>query len=479
MREMSPRMRSVLQISTADAGGGAEKLAHDLHQAFRARGICASLTVGYKRTEGFGVLKMDSNAQRNWWARIWIRLGNLFAVRGCDPTPIGWRRRFHLLGQPRRLLNVLRGREDFDFPATWRLLEQTPERPDMVHGHNLHGEYFDLRALPWLSQQVPLVLTLHDAWLLSGRCAHSFTCERWRVGCGLCRDLSIYPNSRRDATAFNWRRKHDIYKRSRLYVATPSRWLMDRVRESMLMDGTVDSRVIPYGVNLSAFQPADRRIARAELGLPEDARLLLFVANGIRQNPWKDYRTLRAAIALVAERLPQMAVQFLALGEDAPPERIGAAEIRFVPYQKESAKVARHFQSADLYVHAARVDTFPTTVLESLACGTPVVATAVGGIPEQVKSLDSSVGGTTFDPTEATGLLTLPGDPESLAMGIVTLLQDDELRRTLGVNAGVDARHRFDLERQASDYLSWYDECIDKHRRAVEKRGRDAMPRFA
>jgi glycosyltransferase involved in cell wall biosynthesis len=461
---------SVLQISTADAGGGGEKVAYDLHSAYRACGLAAWLAVGSKRTNDPLVAKMDSEAYRGGWARLWVRLSYLIAPPADDSSRAAWlRRRIQLLGQPRRLLDVERGREDFDFPATWRLMDLAPDRPDVIHGHNLHGSYFDLRALPWLSHEAPLVLTLHDAWLLSGHCAHSFACERWRIGCGLCPDLTIYPSVRRDATAWNFRRKRKIYAASRLYIASPSHWLMDRVSQSMLMDGEVDSRVIPNGVNLSVFRPADRPIVRAELGLRQDARVLLFVANGIRQNIWKDYRTLRAAIALVAERLPGMPILFLALGEDSAAERIGAAEIRFVPYQNASAKVAQHFQAADLYVHAARVDTFPTTVLESLACGTPVVATAVGGIPEQVKSLDSRFGGATCGPGEATGLLTPSDDAESLAAGIVTLLDNDDLRCTLGVNAEVDARLRFDLDRQANDYLSWYDECLDAHRRVVEK----------
>ena len=74
----------------------------------------------------------------------------------------------------------------------------------------------------------------------------------------------------------------------------------------------------------------------------------------------------------------------IALGETAPSEQIGDIEIRFVPYQKDPEQVARYHQAADIYIHPARADTFPTTIIEALACGTPVVATAVGGIPEQI-----------------------------------------------------------------------------------------------
>jgi glycosyltransferase involved in cell wall biosynthesis len=348
------------------------------------------------------------------------------------------------------------GREDFNFPGSRKLLQLPPQRPDIVHCHNLHGNYFDLRMLPRFSREVPVILTLHDAWLLSGHCAHSFACERWRMGCGACPDLTIYPVIRRDATAYNWRRKRDIYRRSRLYVATPSHWLMDKARQSMLSPAILQARVIPYGVDTSSFHPANRELARAELGLPPNADVLLFTANGIRRNIWKDYVTMREALARLAAFRNDRQVLFIALGEDAPPETIGHAEVRFVPYQKDAQRVARYYQAVDVYVHAAKADTFPNTVLEALACGTPVVATAVGGIPEQIED-------------GVTGFLTPMGNSEMMADRVVRLLTDHDLRGRMGAQATGIAQRRFDLNRQVNDYLGWYQEIVEH--RNVERFG--------
>jgi glycosyltransferase involved in cell wall biosynthesis len=351
------------------------------------------------------------------------------------------------VAQPDRRLAFYCGVEDFHFPGTARLLTLTWPRPDIVHCHNLHGDYFDLRMLPWLSQQVPLVLTLHDAWLLSGHCAHSFGCEKWKIGCGHCPDLTIYPALHRDATAHNWRRKREIYTRSRLYVATPSRWLMQKVEQSMLALAVVEARVLPNGVDLSVFHPADRREARAALGIPQDVKVLLVTGVQLRQNIWKDYSTLRDAVALTSERLYGEGLLLIALGEDAPPERIGQAEIRSIPYQADRATVARYYQAADVYVHAARADTFPNAVLEALACGRPVVATAVGGIPEQV------------DDTR-TGFLVSAGDAQGLAARIMQVLSDDALQQGMGMQAAQTARQQFDFDRQVDAYLNWYAELV-------------------
>lgn len=171
---------------------------------------------------------------------------------------------------------------------------------------------------------------------------------------------------------------------------------------------------------------------------------------------------MRAAVALLAERLRGTVVLFIALGEDAPLEQIGQAEVCFVPYQRDPESVASYYQAADVYVHAARADTFPNTVLEALACGTPVVATSVGGIPEQVEE-------------GVTGFLTPPGDAGAMATRTEQLLSDDALHQRFAAAAGESARRRFDLDRQANDYLEWYQELVVRDlSRTVAAAGRDS-----
>ncbi len=435
---MNPSKLRILQISTHDIAGGAEKIAWDLFTSYRNLGYKSWIAVGTKTSQDPDVLSISSRTNNI--------IQNFPYSLQAKPIVRYAARKIALFSSPNHIRSVVKGHEDFNHPGTYNLLNITPEPPEILHCHNLHGNYFDLRALSLLSHQVPTVLTLHDAWLLSGHCAHSFNCERWKSGCGDCPDLSIYPAIRRDATAYNWQRKAEIYKKSRLHVVTPCRWLMDKVEQSILKPGIVSSKVIPNGVDLNVFHPVDQADARKDLGLPQDAKILLFAANGIRKNIWKDYLTLQSTIREVAKTGKK--VFCIALGENAPTERIGSVEIQFVPYQRDATMVARYYQASDLYIHPARAETFPTTILEALACGTPVVASAVGGIPEQI--LEGK-----------TGHLVPTGDADAMAGQILDLLADDGLRREMGERAAEDAARRFGLERMVGEYYEFYRAILD------------------
>ncbi len=189
---------------------------------------------------------------------------------------------------------------------------------------------------------------------------------------------------------------------------------MDMVEQSVLASAATRREVIPNGVDLDVFRPPDRRE-------PSAVPIVVFAAQGGRANEFKDFGTLQAALG----RLDRP-VELVALGDPPVPP----------------TEVAGWLRRADLYVHPSRADTFPSGVLEALACGTPVVASRVGGIPEQL--------------TDETGVLVEPGEPAALAAAIDALLDDPDRRTRMGQAAAADARARFSLDRQIADYVSLY-----------------------
>jgi glycosyltransferase involved in cell wall biosynthesis len=447
---------NILQINTSDRAGGAEKIALTLDRGYQEKNYNSWLAVGRKKLDDKNIIVIPKDLHLNLYSKFFFKIGNLFAphigkIKGAYHLYILF---IYILGQPLVWLKLKSGHEYFPSFLEQNFLSLIPSRLDIIHCHNLHsgeyncGHYFNLNLLSKLSQKIPVVITLHDAWLLSGHCAHSFDCDRWKIGCGNCPDLSIYPTIPRDNTALNWQVKKQIYQQSKLYIATPSQWLMDKVEESILKEAVVESRVIPNGIDLSIFYPTDKHKLRQQFNFPNDAKIVIFTANGIRQNIWKDYQMMREAIALVAKNLPQENIIFLAVGENSPPEKLDNATIQFIPYQDNPQAVASYYQIADVYLHAAKADTFPTTILEALACGTPVVATKVGGIPEQIEHGN-------------TGFLVSAGDAVAMAGYIQKLLEDKILQQNMRQQAALVAKQKYSLERMVTNYLIWYEEIVE------------------
>lgn len=439
---MSKSPLRILQVNTFDIGGGAEKIAGDLFTSYSDQGHKSWLAVGMKKSSNENVFSIPRRFDR-------ISRYIPFEIRTLPRTG-SLRRKVDFFTNTGRIVEYIKGHEDFLHPGTYDLLKVTPERPDILHCHNLHGGYFDLRALPKLSRQIPTILTLHDAWLLSGHCAHSFDCVRWKTGCGNCPDLTIFPKAFRDATAYNWQRKAEIYKKCRLNIVTPSQWLMNKLNQSMVKNGMIKSRVIPNGVDLSIFNLGEKSVAREELKVPLDKKILLFAANSVQKDQWKDYQTLRTSLMDIGKRRAD--VYCIALGGRVRSEFINNIKIHFIPYQRNPEILVRYYRAADIYIHPARADTFPNMVLEAMACGTPVVASAIGGIPEQV--VDGR-----------TGFLVPVGNASEMAGRINELLDDDKSRLRMGQEAAKDVKRRFGREKMVQEYLTFYnmileEECI-------------------
>lgn len=358
----------ILHVNQLVGRGGAAGICLALHNALLAGGHESAVRVGRQTRKLPGVRLIEHDRYRSVWGRFCMvaaRRLNQYSgrIRGAQRVSERWLPR---LASPRRFWSWWVGHEDFDFPGTGHLLEQAPFTPDVLHLHNLHGDYFDLRELPRLSRAVPTIITLHDAWLLAGHCSHSFDCDRWKTGCGSCPHLDTFPMIRRDGSAFNWQRKREIYQNSRLSLVCPSQWLADKVRQSILMPGADRLKVIPNGVDTLVFKPGDKAAARERLGWPQEAFIVMFAANGVRQSIWKDYPTMREAIRLAGEKASGQPIRFFAIGDSAPPEQAGAAKIEFLPYRDSLAEC---YQAADVYLHAARAEVWGLVITEALACG--------------------------------------------------------------------------------------------------------------
>lgn len=427
-------------LNTSDGAGGAEKIARQLAEGYREAGHDVCEVVGYSAeyAEGDGRcrLVLDEEAKN----------------RGGSASDLAFSPR-------QRLLMQAAGREELAYLASRGLLARLDGRIDLLHAHNLHGYYFDPNQLALPGRTFPIVLTLHDAWLLAGHCAHSFECERWRHGCGSCPGLDIYPGLVADGTRDNLAWRVDLFKRMRPYVATPSNWLMNKVKASPIAPYLRGLRVIHNGFDVSVFHPGNKLEARRRLNLPESMPILLFMANGIRTNIWKDFASMRAVLANLGNS-PGTPLMLLALGEEGPDEQIGRARIVFRGYESDEGRIADYYRAADMYLHMSKVDTFPNVVAEALCSGLPVAATATGGIPEQVRSLFRFPGLPFHESNRANGVLVPTGDVAAMSAFVSCLLDQSESLAWLSANAALD-RSFYDRHRMTDAYLSWFAEIME------------------
>jgi glycosyltransferase involved in cell wall biosynthesis len=295
-----------------------------------------------------------------------------------------------------------------------------------------------------------MVVTMHDAWLFTGGCTHPLDCTRHLSGCGRCPYRHVHFRAAAvDSTAYNHRRKSRILRQSRVHVVTPCRWLLEKVDGTILDPAVASRRVIANGVDTAVFHPGEQAAARYRLGLPRDAWVVLHASAHPSRNASKDFVTMREAVARVAERAARQVI-FVAAGESSPPLRAGKAEIQFVPFMIDPADLVSYYAASDVYLQGSLADTFPNTVLEAMACGRAVVATRVGGIPEQVVEADEG----------ATGVLVPAQDVGAMADALQKVLESANMRKAMGEAALTRARERFMLERQIDEHLAMYESLL-------------------
>jgi glycosyltransferase involved in cell wall biosynthesis len=406
----------IVHINTADNEGGAARAAFRLHGGLLEAGHASTMLVGRK---------------------VEVRRQDVVSVR---PAPLAARVARRAVGELERVTGL-------QYLLGW-WGEQIASHPavrnaDIIHLHNLHGGFFPIAILPELSRHAPLVWSVCDFWLMTGHCSYpSFVgCDRWRSGCGRCPSLTDYPPISVDTTALLWRNKQRLYRRCRGAVVAKSQWGLDMVRDSPLLS-PFDKEYIPNGYRTDVFRPTDPAAARQALGLPADARTIFVGAHDISSRR-KGTEHLTHVLGEVARRHP--GVTTIAVGQDSQSmleDHPGYRVLR-VGFLQNDALLATCYNAADVTLLTTVADNSPNVMYESLACGVPVVAFRVGGIPDAV-----------FD--KQTGLLAEPGDFDALAAGVISLLDDGALRCALGAAARELMVREFSVARQVERFVSLY-----------------------
>lgn len=301
---------------------------------------------------------------------------------------------------------------------------------------NLHwvAEFLDWRTFFAPGRiAAPVVWTLHDMRAFTGGCHYNGDCRGYLTGCGRCpffggtdpEDPTRHMLARQRAALAGWQ--------GRLQIVTPSRWLGEEAARSRLLSG-YPVTVIPYSIDLTVFQAVNKAAARTALGLPADARILLFVAHDLG-DPRKGFAHLVPALPALQD-IPDAVL--LTVGHNKP-EIQGSVRHLHVGSTDDEALLNRLYAAADLTVLPTLQDNLPNIILESLASGTPVVGFSVGGVPDHIR-------------TGETGFLVPPRDSTALAAALRAGLSDGTRLAAMAAACRSYAEREFAPAVQAARY---------------------------
>ena len=400
------------------------------------------------------VLQINATANSGSTGRIAEEIGMLAQQSGYESYVAYGRKNYN------SHLNVIKIGTDVDVKLHWlvsRLFDNhgfasksaTKEfvdklrqiKPDIIHLHNIHGYYLHVACLfDYLKQAgVPIVWTLHDCWPLTGHCSYFdfVNCDKWKTLCRQCPNRKGYP-----ASLFLDRSKENFLKKRRLFASvpnitfvTPSHWLERIVNQSFFSSYPV--KVIHNGVNLEVFRPKTDMNVRAKYGLEASKKMILGVASiWDRRKGLSDFVQLSDLLAndeqIVLVGLGKEQIKTLPRG------------IKGVCRTENVEELASLYSTADVFVNPTWVDNFPTTNIEALACGTPVVTYSTGGSPEAVSS--------------DTGIVVNKGDVAALYQAVSKILNGGKKRYSVSCRQRAEAL--FDKNERFQDYIELYNSLV-------------------
>lgn len=319
---------------------------------------------------------------------------------------------------------------------TKRFLKEIDKiHPDVVHLHNIHDHWLNYRLLfEYLAEkQIPVVWTQHDQWATTGHCCYNLVgCDRWKTECHDC-PLSKWYSLDKSRRNFNLKKNLCAGLKS-LTIVPVSEWLADNIRESHLKNCPIE--VIHNGIDVNTFSPQIADV-KAKYGICSKKIVLGVAAVWDARKGLKDFYSL-------SQMLPVDEYEIVIVGKVDSADKTtfeSGCKITFVDRTQNVLELAQLYSAASVFTNPTYQDNYPTTNLEAMACGTPVVTYRTGGSPEAVD--------------ENTGLVIEQGNVQALKDAVIELsgrdMRDACRKRAEAI---------FDKEKCFDAYISLYNKLL-------------------
>lgn len=305
---------------------------------------------------------------------------------------------------------------------------------NVVHLHNLHGNYFNLNYLKRIDKDKKIIWTLHDAWAITGKCAMPDNTQKWENGYHRCQHLLSYPPMLWDNTRYLWNFKKKVYSQlSNTTIVVPSKWLFNMVSNSIL--GHLPIKYIPNGIDTKIFAPGENRALKNKLGIKADQKAILLVGQGGRKNEYKGWEH----VGILRKQLLSQNYHILYAGDDGKSNKL-----EHYLGSLSQQELSEYYKICDLLLFPSKIENCPLSVIEAMSSGLPILCFASGGLPELVKH-------------KKNGYLAKYGESRDLLSGIIWIfsLENSSINKMKQSNRG-KVINKYSLEQMISSYQKLY-----------------------
>lgn len=375
----------ILFVNTNDTSGGAARAAMRIMRGVQQSGVEAQMFVKDKYSQSSDVILLSAYApSSNWLLDIfkWViqKFKNRYHMFKWHPYK---RTKQNVFMSDLRHTDIHGALQKLDY--------------DIVHLHWINNRFLDIDELKKVHK--PIVWTLHDSWPFTGVCHLPYECKKYETQCGACPVLGS--NKERDLSCEVFYKKWEAYQDLDLHIVTPSRWIGECAKRSALL-GRYPITVIPNCIDTELYQPMDKADVRKSLGLEENKRYLLFGAMQATTDKNKGFKQLLDALRSISGAN----LELIIYGTN---ENLDNYDIplsyRSIGYVHNDAIMTQLYNAADVTIVPSLSENLSNTIMESLSCGTPVVAFNIGGNSDMIEHKQN-------------GYLAKELDSEDLAKGI-------------------------------------------------------------
>lgn len=409
----------ILIVNTYDLQGGAARAASRLHNALLASGVDSQMLVQSKISDDDRVIG-PSNRLQKVMAKIRPKLDGLSAKLYQNKTKTLFSPSQLPYGNIIEKINII--------------------NPDIVHLHWICDGMITIEELAHI--KAPLVWSLHDMWAFTGGCHYNEDCAGYKMSCGNCKVLCS--NKKNDLSTKTFQRKQKIYaSKKNMTIVGLSKWLTECSKTSTLLKYK-DHINLPNPIDTKTFKPTEKNSARELYGFPKGKKLVLFVAApGTIIDPRKGFKKLIKAI----EALSSQNIEFVSVGNTQKQYNFDFSfKIHYLANLSDDISLATIYNAVDVLVIPSIQENLSNVVMESLACGTPVVGFDIGGNSDMINHKEN-------------GYLATPFESDDLARGIEWVLDKSNYDK-LCDNAREKIIRDFDSSVVVKKYINLYNHIL-------------------